>query len=201
MHSLPHSLPRVLCLTLRAGSVGHVVLDGFGVAEGSFFTSRLDHLRPSERYRALVRLLRQSCRRFHPTRIVFGLPGAHHKDRLALAARLTRRLAKLRVAVSVKRLRDAARLLVERLRYTMANEIVERLAKHFVPDLAPLVERTRTHPRYFRAAWYALAIALATLVEHHPFNAAALAQPSAFEIAPFRDALDASLRRLSPALV
>jgi hypothetical protein len=196
-----HVLPRILCLTLRAGSVGHAVLDGFGVAEGSFFTSRLDHLSPSARFRALVRLVRESCRRFRPTRVVFGLPGPHRADRLALANRLVQRLAKIRVALSVKRLRDAARLLVERLRYTMADEIVERLARHFAPDLAPLVDRTRSRPPYWRAAWYALAIALATLVEHHPMDAAALAQPSAFALASFRTALQSALHRVPPPTV
>lgn len=192
MSAITHA-PRILCITLRNGSVGHAVLDGFGIAEGSFFTTRLDHLRPSRRYQRLVRLLRASCRRFHPTRIVFGLPGARHAERLALAERLARRLRSLNVAFTMKRLADAARLLVERLRYTMADEVVERLAEHFVPDLSPLVARTQTSPRYWRAAWYAVAIALATLVEHHPYDAAALAQPSAFLLRPFREALRSAL--------
>lgn len=186
-------VPRVLCITLRSGSIGHAVLDGFGIAEGSFFTSRLDHMRPALRYKKLLRLLLASCRRFHPTRIVFGLPGPLRSERLVLADRLSRRLRSFGVSVSVKRLCDAARLLVERLRHTMADEVVERLARHFAPELTPLVERTIASPHYWRAAWYAFAIALATLVEHHPYDAAALAQPSAFLLPPFRAALLAAL--------
>lgn len=189
---------RVLCITLRSGSVGHAVLDGFGVAEGSFFTSRLDHLQPSLRYQKLLRLLRSSCRRFRPTRIVFGLPGPVRADRLALATRLSRRLRSQDVAVSVKRLCHAARLLVERFRYTMAHDVVERLAAHFVPSLTSFVDRDHANPRYWRAAWYAVAVALATLVEHHPYDAAALAQPSAFSLRPFRDALRSSLTPSRP---
>lgn len=194
--SPPVSIPRILCVTLRSASVGHAVLDGFGVVESSFFTSRLDHLPPGQRYRKLIRMLLASCRRFRPTRVVLGLPGALRSDRQALAARLAHRLRRCRVDIAVRRFCHAARLLVGRLRYTMADEVVERLAAHFVPELTPLVARTRSSPRYWRPAWYAVAIALATLVEHHPFDAAALARPSAFHLAPFRMALGAAL---SPA--
>lgn len=194
--SLP--LPRILCVTLRPGSVGHAVLDGYGVVERSFFTSRLDHLPPAERFRRLLRLVRASCRRFRPTRIVLGLTGAFREDRLALATRLARRLRQCPVAISLKRFCHAARLLVGRPRYTMADEVVERLAEHFVPELTPLVARTRSSPQYWRSAWYAVAIALAVLVEHHPYDAAALARPGAFRLAPFRAALGSALTPATP---
>ena len=193
MPAVSFARARILCITLRDGSVGHAVLDGFGVAERSFFTRRLDHLRPRARYHAIVRLLCESCRRFRPGSIVIGLPVAPQPARVSLAARLARRVARLRVSVSVRHLRDAACLLVERVRVGMMGELIENLARHFVPDLSVYLPRTRSSPQYWRAAWYALAIALAVLVERHPVTAAALAQPGAFQLQAFRLALDRSL--------
>ncbi len=192
---------RILCITLREGSVGHAVLDGFGVAEGSFFTRRLDHLRPRSRYRAIVRLLCDSCRRFHPSTIIFGLSWSPGARLTTLAERLARSVARTRAFVSVRRLHDAARLLVEGVSARAAHTLVERLAAHFVPDLAPYVRRTRSSPQYWRAAWYALAIALSVLVERHPVEAAALAQPNAFRLPAFYRALDRSLRKVFPPQV
>lgn len=185
---------RILCITLRDGSVGHAVLDGFGVAEGSFFTRRLDHLRPRSRYRAIVQLLCDSCRRFHPSSIILGLSWSPRAGLSNLAERLARRVARKRVFVSVRRLQRAARLLVEGASARAADKLIDLLAAHFVPDLAPYVRRTRSSPQYRRAAWYALTIALAVLVERHPVDAAALAQPGAFRLPSFRAALDLSLR-------
>lgn len=194
MLNSPRKAARILCVTLRAGSVGHAVLDGFGVAEGSFFTRRLDHLAPPRRLAAIVRLIKASCRRFAATRIVLGLPGACCPQRLDLATRLQERLSPLRrVVVSVRRLSDAASVLVERVRLRMSEELIERLAKHVVPDLAPFVERARRTPRYWRAAWYAVAVAFAELVALHPLDAAALAQPGAFTLRAFRTALARAL--------
>jgi hypothetical protein len=76
------------------------------------------------------------------------------------------------------------------------GEVIDNLAKHFVPDLSSYVARTRSSPQYWRAAWYALAIALSALVERHPIEAAALAQPGAFRLPAFRAALDRSLRQV-----
>jgi len=189
------NVARVLCVTLRAGSVGHAVLDGFGVAEGSFFTRRLDHLAPARRLTAIVRLIKSSCRRFAATRIVLGLPGARSQQRFDLATRLRQRLSSLRrVCVSVRRLSDAASVLVERVRLRMSDELIERLAMHVVPDLAPFVERARRTPRYWRAAWYAVAVAFAELVAKHPLDAAALVQPGAFALRAFQAALTQALR-------
>jgi hypothetical protein len=189
------SPPRVLCLTVRAGSVGHAVLDGFGVAEGSFFTSRLDHLAHASRFHALVRLLRSSCRQYHPTQIVLGLTGRLCAERVALAERIARRVAHLGITVTVKRLRDAAEMLVDRVCYRMCDELVSRLSKHFVPEVRPVVVHGDAQAWYWRPAWYALAIALADLLERHPLVAAALAQPSAFSLYPFREALRSALSR------
>lgn len=201
---MPHRLlrfHRILCVTLRSSSLGHAVLDGFGVAEGSFFTTRLDRLRPAQRAGALVRLVRSSCRRFHATQVVLGLPGPRGAERRALADRIAVRLRRIRgVTVSIRRLRDGARLLVDRLRYTMAGEIVDRLVQHFVPELLPYAARVALDPRYWRAAWYAVAIALVELVEQHPLDAAALARPSAFTLQPFREALRVSCARLPASL-
>lgn len=193
--------PRVLCLTLREGSVGHAVLDGFGVSEGSFFTSRLDHLTSRRRFSRVLRLVRSSCERFQPTRIVFGVPEHARIRRRALAKRLARALGPLRVEVSIRDLRYASLLLVERHRRRRVESFIERLAELFAPDLAPLVERARKLAWYWRPAWYALLGALAELVEHHPRVGAALARPDAFAIPSFRAAVVAAERRLTPSAV
>lgn len=186
---------------LRLGSVGHAVLDGYGVPAHSFFTSRLDHLPRAARAACIARLLARSCARFHPTRVVLGLPGPVRADRLALAERLRRTLRAHRIPVSTKRLRDGAALVVRRVRYRMAKELVDGLAQHFVPELA--TRRPGAHRRawYWRPAWYAVAVALAVLTEHHPFAAAALARPSAFRLPAFRAALTKSAARLTPPAV
>lgn len=190
--------PRILCLILRHGSVGHAVLDGFGVAEHSFFTSRLDHLPHGRRTAQIVKLLARSCARFHPTRVVFGLPGARRADRVALAERLSQCLRYTHIATSTQRLCDAAGLLVHRVRYRMAKEIVDQLVEHFVPELAAQRPRTNLRAWYWYPAWYATAVALAVLTEHHPLTAAALARPGAFSLPAFREALTKSARRLAP---
>lgn len=187
---------RILCITLRDGSVGHAVLDGFGVAERSFFTRRLDHLRPRARYQAIVRLLCDSCRRYRPDSIVLGLSWCPRARLSDLAERLARRAARLCSSVAVRRLQDDARLLVERVRVGMVGEVIDNLAKHFAPDLSSYLARTRASPQYWRVAWYALAIALSVLVERHPIEAAALAQPGAFRLPAFSAALDRSLRKV-----
>ena len=190
------SPPRVLCLVLRSGSIGHVVLDGFGVAERSFFTSRVDHLPPAARFAWMAALVTHSCARYRPTRVVLGLPGRLHADRLTLAEHLLRHLRGARLHASVKRLSEAARVLVGHVQYRMADEIVDHLVAHFVPDLAPRHTRGNPLAWYWRPAWCALAIALAELVEHHPLVAAALARPSAFSLRSFRAALAAAGARI-----
>ncbi len=192
---------RVLCITLRAGSVGHAVLDGFGILDGAFFTSRFDHLAPRRRFNWLLQLVRTSFARFHPTRVVLGLPESRHSEKRSLAKRLAQRLASLGVRVSIRRLRDAALILVAERRLGTAKELAAKLAEHFVPELALMRDRSTRRAWYWRPAWFALAIALAVLVERHPRVAAALAQPSAFLLEPFRRALVASEQRLNPHAV
>ncbi|MBI5511440.1 MAG: hypothetical protein HY903_21995 [Deltaproteobacteria bacterium] len=102
----------------------------------------------------------------------------------------------------MKRLRDAAVLLVTHLRYTaMPDEIVSQLATHFVPEVTPAVSSSDKLAWYWRPAWYAIAIALAVLVEYHPRVAAALARPGAFRIPAFHAAILAAERRLAPRAV
>lgn len=193
--------PRVLCLTLRSGSVGHAVVDGFGVTPRSFFTSRFDHLVRRDRLRAIVRLLLSSYQRFRPTYVVLGLPGRLHPERSRFAERLKQHLERLGITAIMKRLRDAAALFVARVRYRMSDELVNQLATHFVPDHVPGVPRERARAPHRRPAWYAVAVALAVLVEHHPRAAAALAQPSAFSIGTFHEAVLAAEHRLASLAV
>lgn len=189
--------PRILCVTLRAGSIGHAVLDGFGVAEESFFARRLSHLRDSRRLGALARFVCSSCRRYRTSRIVLGLPESVTPDRQRLADRLRTRLERLtRRVVVVRRIRDAARLLLDRARVRLGQVLVDRVATAVAPSLAHLTEKTRRVPMYRRAAWYAVAVAFAELVAVSPFTAAALAQPAAFKLDSFRTALAEALTRV-----
>lgn len=196
---MPRTLtyPRILCITLRAGSIGHAVLDGFGVAEGSFFTKRLDHLAAHRRLAAIARLVGDSCRRYAVTRIVLGLPEPLTALRRALAAKLLRRLTRrTRRAVVIRRLGDAAELLVDRARCGTGQALVERVASVVAPTLSTFAERTRRMPMYWRAAWHAVAVAFAELLSSFPFDAAALVQPVAFTLPAFRVALQEALTRV-----
>jgi len=196
--SAPFASPRVLCVTLRDASVGHAVLDGFGLAEGSFFIRRFDHLHVRRRFVEVLRLLRSSYHHYHPTRIVLGLPGRLRERRRRIADRLAKRLAALGIEITVRRLRDAAGVLVERVRFRTVPELVDRLAAHFVTSGVPATARTRGGALYWRPAWYAAALALAALVEHHPRVAAALAGAGAFGLPPFHRAILAAEHRLTP---
>lgn len=197
MHHRSSNFPRILCVTLRSGSIGHAVLDGFGVAEGSFFTKRLDHLARHRRLGVIARLICESCRRFATTRIVLGLTGPLTASRQDLARQLRERLERLtRKTVVVRRLADAARVLVDRVRLRMCEELVERVTAFVAPELTRFAERTRRAPMYWRAAWYAVVVAFSELVTDYPFDAAALAQPGAFTLHAFRVALAKSLSRL-----
>lgn len=129
------------------------------------------------------------------------MPAHARFRRRALAKRLARALGALRVEVSIRDLRYASLLLVERHRGRRVESFIERLAELFAPDLAPLVERARKLAWYWRPAWYALLGALAELVEHHPRVGAALARPDAFAIPSFRAAVVAAERRLTPSTV
>ncbi len=199
--SLSSSLsPRVLCVTLRTGSIGHAVLDGYGVPDGAFFTRRIDHLASRRRMNALLELLLDSYRRYHPHHVVLGLTGRHCPGRVALAKQLADRLRRSGIVARVKHLHDAASLLVARVGHSMADALVTQLATHFVPDVTPAVSRKHPHAWYWRPAWYALAIALLVLVDRHPRVAAALARPGAYLITAFGQALAAAEKRLTPAL-
>lgn len=196
--STPSTSPRVLCVTLRDGSVGHVVLDGFGVADGSFFVRRFDHLLVHRRFAEVLRLLRSSYHLYHPTRIVLGLPGRVRDGRRRIADRLAKHLASLGIEITVERLRDAAAVLVERVRFRTVPELVGNLAAHFVTSGVPATARTRGGALYWRPAWYAAALALAALVEHHPRVAAALAGAGAFRLPAFHRAVLSAEHRLTP---
>lgn len=174
---------RILALQLHAGMSGSAALDGFGLAPGSWRTSRV----ATRSADTLARYLRSLIRRFRPSVVVLGV-----SRRAAAVDTRLRRLAcnllrSLGVPVVVRHVREAYALLRGRIRGTHREELATTIVEGFLPELVGRARLKRIRDR--RSAWHAIAVALVELIRRHPLSAAALATPRAFSIPPFRTAL------------
>ncbi len=174
---------RILAFQLHAGCSGQCVLDGFGLAPGGWKTSRVATRTTAE----LVRFVRRSVRRFHPSAVVLGVSRRMAPPDAAFRRTAFSALRPLGVPVVVRHMREAYALFRDRIRGARREELVHTIAVNFLPVCSSELTPKRIHDR--RSAWQALALALVELVHRFPRSAAALATSRAFSIRPFHVAL------------
>lgn len=174
---------RILAFQLHAGCSGQCVLDGFGLAPGSWKTSRVAARSSAE----LARFVRRAVERFRPAAVVLGVSRRKALSDAALRRAAFSALRPLGVPVVVRHMREAYSLFRDRIRGTRREELVHAIAVNFLPERSRELTPKRVHDR--RSAWQALALALVELIHRFPRSAAALATSRAFSIRPFRAAL------------
>ncbi len=179
--SVPSS--RILAFQLHAGCSGQCVLDGFGLAPGSWKTSRVATRTSAE----LARFVRRAVQRFRPAAVVFGVSRRKARSDHALRRAAFSAVRPLGVPVVVRHMREAYAMFRDRIRGTRREELVHTITVNFLPECSRELTPKRIHDR--RSAWQALALALVELVHRFPRSAAALATSRAFSIHPLRAAL------------
>lgn len=191
---------RVLAIVLAPQFSGHAVVDGWGLAPGSFATWDLHW--PATR-EALLRSFRRhivrSLSRFRPAVVVLGIP--RFDDPASMALRETAmQIAAAYGVPSVERLVTQARqLLLSCRRGSCDDALAEKVMEGFFPELSALRAGKQTiQRRYRRHTFEAAALAVHELVERAPLSAAVIAKDAAFAMGTFNAALTASARRHFP---
>lgn len=171
-----------------------VVVDGYGIApvpmtpeesqdptrETSFRTIDLREVKSAKRrVSSIERLLAQEIERHAPTLAVFAIHRNESRDhpRMRLAAREF--LARHGIPTIERKIVDARRFVLGRVRGRKQDDLPERLTKDFFPELASRLTQNDDRLRYERHAWNALALALGALAELHPISVLSLSQTGA----------------------
>lgn len=189
---------RVLSFIFHASYSGRIALDGFGIVEKSFLTSRLGLESSAEQLPVLTRLLHRSIKRFHPAIVVLGVSRFDTPASRVLRVQAKKVLKALHVPVVTRSISKGYALLRDRVRGTGRYELARAIVEGFLPELRPELLHTRASERRMRNLWHVIAIALRELVVRSPRAAAALAQPIAFRMENFRRLLLRSELRHSP---
>ena len=191
---------RVLAIVPAPQFSGHAVVDGWGLAPGSFATWDLRW--PATREGLLLsfrrHLVRSLCRH-RPAIVVLGIP--RFDDTVSAALRETAKLIATAHGVpAVERLVTQARqLVIGSQRGPNDDALADKVVDGFFPELSGLRAKKQTiQRRYRRHAFEAAALAVCELVEHEPLSAAVIAKDAAFAMATFNAALTASARRHFP---
>ena len=193
----PEDPARVLVIVATSQFSGHAVLDGWGLAPGSFATWDLISFATNEaRTRSFKRHLIRSLRRYRPAILVLGVPRFDGSIARALREHATQLATALGMSVVERPVALGRRLLLGCLRGSNDDALAEHIASGFFPELAGFRRDKQTIQRRYRChAFEAVALALHELVVRSPLSAAVVAKDVAFTMGCFNTALAESARR------
>ena len=187
---------RILAVVPTPCFSGHAVLDGWGLAPGSFATWKMGSLTTNEaRCRSFNRRLLDSLQRHRPAVLVLGI--SRHDDLRSRALResASRLAARCGVFAVERPVSEARCLLLGCQRGSEDDALAACVANGFFPALERFRSPRQTIQRRYRLhAFEAVALALLELVERAPLSAAAVARDEAFAMGRFNTALAASAR-------
>jgi len=187
---------RVLALVATPRYAGSAAIDGLGLCPGGFESWDLRHHGSLDaKAQSLVARLRLLLLRHRPGRVVLGVPIRDDWRCATLRKHLHLFIAGRGEPVHVRESRVARHLVLGRERGPGRGALDRALVRGFLPELAAIARRGSESVRYRSHGWEAAALAVAELVEVAPRAAFALAQPQAFEVEAFRQAVIASERR------
>ncbi len=195
---------RILGLVLSPRWGGMVVVDGYGIApvpmtpaelkaparDMSFRTIELREAATTiRRSSSIERHLSDAILRYSPTLAVLAVHRKESRDhpRMRLVAREF--LARHGIPTIERKIVDARKLFLGRVRGRRRDDLSERLAKDFFPELSARIGENPERRRYERHAWNALALALGVLAEFRPISAITLSQPGALLSPTFKKLL------------
>ena len=196
----PENSARVLAVVPTPCFSGHAVLDGWGLAPGSFATWKLGSLTTdAEREQSFNRRLCESFQRHRPAVLVLGIPRHDDARSRGLREGACRIAASYGVRAIERRVSEARSLLLGCQRGCEDNALSACVANSFFPALRKFRSPKQTIQRRYRLhAFEAVALALLELVERAPLSAAAVARDEAFAMGRFNAALAESARRHFP---
>ena len=191
---------RVLVIVATSQFSGHAVVDGWGLAPGSFATWDLvSFATNAARTRSFKRHLIRSLRRYRPAVLVLGVPRYDGTRARGLREAATQLATALGVSVVERPVAAGRRLLLGCLRGSNDDALAERISTGFFPELANFRNDKQTIQRRYRShSFEAVALALHELVARSPLSAAAVARNDAFAMGLFNTALAESARRHFP---
>jgi|GEM_PF-1258865 len=191
---------RVLAIVPAPQFSGHAVVDGRGLAPGSFATWDLRWpVTREEQILSFRRHLLRSLCRYRPAVVVLGVP--RFDDPVSDALReAAKQVATEHGVPTIERLVTQGRqLLIGCQRGPWDDALADRLVDGFFPELAGFRYKKQTiQRRYRRHAFEAAALAVLELVERAPLSAAVIAKDAVLAMGAFKAALTASARRHFP---
>jgi hypothetical protein len=196
----PEDPARVLVIVATSQFSGHAVVDGWGLAPGSFATWDLISFATNEtRTRSFKRHLIRSLHRYRPAVLVLGVPRFDGPIARVLREEATQVATAIGMLIVERPVAAGRHLLLGCLRGSNDDALADRITSGFFPELACFRNGKQTIQRkYRRHAFEAVALALHELVTRAPLSAAAVAKDAAFAMGWFNDALAASARRHFP---
>lgn len=191
---------RVLVIVATSQFSGHAVVDGWGLAPGSFATWDLTSFATDEaRTRSFKRHLIRSLHRYRPAILVLGAPRFDGPISRVLREEATQLATALGVSVVERPVAAGRRMLLGCLRGSNDDALAERISTGFFPELASFrSDKQAVQRRYRSHSFEAVALALHELVARSPLSAAAVARDDAFAMGLFNTALAESARRHFP---
>jgi hypothetical protein len=196
----PDDPARVLVIVATSQFSGHAVVDGWGLAPGSFATWDLISFATNEaRIRSFKRHLTRSLRRYRPAILVLGVPRFDGPIARVLREEATQLATALGMPVVERPVAAGRRLLLGCLRGDNDDALADHVTSGFFPELASFRNGKQTVQRRYRShSFEAVALALHELVARAPLSAAAVAKDAAFSMGRFNAALAESARRHFP---
>ena len=196
----PEDSARVLAVVPTPQFSGHAVVDGWGLAPGSFATWKLGLFATNEaRIRSFNRHLLQSLRRHRPAILVLGIPRQDEPRSQALRHAAIRLAVAHGVPAIVRPVTEARCLFLGRQRGSRDDTLAACVVTGFFPELGPFRNPKQTIQRRYRChSFEAVALALHELVERTPLSAAVISKDDAFAMGRFNAALTESARRHFP---
>lgn len=196
----PEDPARVLVIVATSQFSGHAVVDGWGLAPGSFATWDLISFATNEaRTRSFKRHLIRSLRRYRPALLVLGVPRFDGPRARVLREEATQLATALGMSVVERPVAAGRRLLLGCLRGSNDDALADHITSGFFPELASFRNGKQTVQRRYRShSFEAVALALHELVARAPLSAAAVAKDAAFAMGRFNAALAESARRHFP---
>lgn len=170
---------RLLVFVLNLNNTGHVALDRWGLAPGSFGVFDLHHTQAGRaRVERLIARIRRALRRFRPALVVLGVASQAGPAQRDVLAEVRRHLRRARVRVVTRSVDPARRVLCATRGRSRKGELGDQIARGFFPELACRVvtgiERHVERAFYWRRAIHAVALGLHEFAERHPRQAFAL---------------------------
>ncbi|MGA7742824.1 MAG: hypothetical protein WBP56_20645 [Polyangia bacterium] len=196
----PEDPARVLVIVATKQFSGHAVVDGWGLAPGSFATWDLISFATNEaRTRSFKRHLIRSLCRYRPAVLVLGVPRFDGPSARVLREEATQLATALGMSVVERPVAAGRRLLLGCLRGSNDDALADHITSGFFPELASFRNGKQTVQRRYRShSFEAVALALHELVERAPLSAAVIARNEAFSMGRFNAALTESARRHFP---